>query len=543
MNEVYESFVSAYERENGDLLSATLVPAPTRAQPTRLDDIARSSSVEGIDADVRYATIYNNHLPLEHAQKRIWHEIYVAYWHAVCAINYAEQLNLQFQGRHQEQVWSNAYEAWKEVSNALLKAYNVSNPFEVWTVPCLYIVGKHLRMFAIKADEETKRLREGGGNAALGVQSFGDDIATEQTEQENDKLEDAARLINRMFMLCYADRSSISESRKWAIYYISNLLFKTYFKLNKISLSENIIRSLEASTADMPPLSAFPKSHICTYHYYHGVILFLKEDYPKAEAHLVSALGLCPRTRSPSSLSSDATLAEDPAVTKNRRLILTYLIPTRLITSRKIPSFPSPKSSSHTSHTNTSNPLDDPHLTRLFRPLCLALRSGDLRAYDAALLAGEFEFIKRRIYLTLERAREICERNLLRKVRRIVSESGFPVPPGGRAENEAEGELRKRIEVNEFWAGLRVGLKGFLDVGQQVSGGVVDAAADGSDDAVMDGEDDQELEELDRDEAECIIANLICRGLIKGNINRYRGMVMMKAGDGAFPGTERSSRS
>ena len=291
----------------------------------------------------------------------------------------------------------------------------------------------------------------------------------------------------------------------------------------------------------MPPLSAFPKSHICTYHYYHGVLLFLKEDYPKAESHLVSALDLCPRTGSPASLSSDATMAEDAAVTKNRRLILTYLIPTRLITSRKVPSFPSPNSS-HTSEADYSNPFNDTHLIRLFRPLCLALRSGDLRAYDAALLAGEFEFIKRRIYLTLERAREICERNLLRKVRQIVSEVGFPVPPGGRADNEIEGELRKRIEVNEFWAGLRVGLKGFMASAQQVSGGAENPAVDGVDDANVE-EAGEELEELDRDEAECILANLISRGLVKGNINRYRGMVMMKAGDGAFPGTERVPRS
>lgn len=29
----------------------------------------------------------------------------------------------------------------------------------------------------------------------------------------------------------------------------------------------------------MPPLEAFPKSHIVTFKYYVGVILFLEEDY------------------------------------------------------------------------------------------------------------------------------------------------------------------------------------------------------------------------------------------------------------------------
>ena len=206
MNEVFDNFCRAYERENGDLLSASLIPTSTKARPTRLHDIARSSSVADINADVGYATIWNNFIPLQGDQKRIWHDIYVAYWHAACTINYAEELNLQYHGRPKEQVWTNVYEAWKEVSNTLLKGYNSSSPLEVWTVPCLYVVGKYLRAFAIKADEEAARLRESAGGAALGGQSFGDDIATEQTEQENEYLEDAARLINRMFMLCYSDR-------------------------------------------------------------------------------------------------------------------------------------------------------------------------------------------------------------------------------------------------------------------------------------------------------------------------------------------------
>ena len=50
-------------------------------------------------------------------------------------------------------------------------------------------------------------------------------------------------------------------------------------QLNSISLSKNIIRALDASKVDMPPLEAFPKSHIVTFKYYVGVILFLEEKY------------------------------------------------------------------------------------------------------------------------------------------------------------------------------------------------------------------------------------------------------------------------
>ena len=50
-------------------------------------------------------------------------------------------------------------------------------------------------------------------------------------------------------------------------------------QLNSIGLSKNILLALKASKTDMPPIEAFPKSHIVTFKYYVGIILFLEEDY------------------------------------------------------------------------------------------------------------------------------------------------------------------------------------------------------------------------------------------------------------------------
>ena len=76
-------------------------------------------------------------------------------------------------------------------------------------------------------------------------------------------------------------RAPLEESRKWGIYYVINLLFKTYFKLNKASLSKNILKAVSAGRGDMPPLEAFPKSQQVTFKYYEGVLQFLEEDYVK----------------------------------------------------------------------------------------------------------------------------------------------------------------------------------------------------------------------------------------------------------------------
>ena len=74
-------------------------------------------------------------------------------------------------------------------------------------------------------------------------------------------------------------RAPLEESRKWGIYYIVNLLFKTYFRLNSASLSKNMLKSLTAGRGDMPGLSAFPKSQQVTFKYYEGVLHFLEENY------------------------------------------------------------------------------------------------------------------------------------------------------------------------------------------------------------------------------------------------------------------------
>jgi len=170
------------------------------------------------------------------------------------------------------------------VTNNLVRGYTNGN-IEAWTVPCLYTVGKYLRIFAIKADE--------GGKTPGPTTDFGEELNLDAGK--NHYLEDAARQLNGIFKICLSDRyltcnhrreclligkrAPLEESRKWGIYNIINLLFKTYFKLNSISLSKNILAAIRAYRGDMPDLESFPKAHQVTFKYYVGVIYFLEEDY------------------------------------------------------------------------------------------------------------------------------------------------------------------------------------------------------------------------------------------------------------------------
>lgn len=137
------------------------------------------------------------------------------------------------------------------------------------------------------------------------------------------------------------------------------------------------------------------------------------------------------------------------------RLILTYLIPCHLLTTHTLPS------------PSLLRPY--PHLLNLFTPLSTCIRRGDLSGFDAALAAGEDEMVKRRIYLTLERGRDIALRNLLRKV---FLAGGF--------EEGKDGERirRTRVPLEDFVAAVRLGSRG--DTGR-----------------------------VESDEVECLLANMI----------------------------------
>lgn len=321
--------------------------------------------------------------------------------------------------------WAIVYESWKELTNTVYRGYT-NGEFEAWTVPCMYVVGKYLRIFAIKADEQA---------SALGISNgLGQDENSEV--DKNEKLEDAARTLNRFFQLCLADRAPLEVSRKWGIYNIINLLFKTYFKLGSVSLSKNIINALKATRGDMPELESFPKAHQVTYKYYVGVIAFLDENYAEAQTQLIDAWQMCHK---------DAT--------RNQELILTYLIPCRLLTAHILPS--------------QTLLMEFPNLQKLFLPLANCIKKGDLSGFDAALLAGENDFVKRRIYLTLERGRDIALRNLLRRV--FLAGEMVEYATG------APAARRAIVPIAEFGAAISIGSR----------------------------------EQMDNDEVECLIANLI----------------------------------
>lgn len=412
MDSVLLEFKAAQLKGDGYALAAAFSPVGPAKDPGRLYRFYKSTSPFDVQNSIRAAIVYDNDLQLDRNEATAWVDAFVAYWKAVGAVLAAEEAHNS--GSLKGSEWGNVYENWKDLANCFIKNHTAA-VFPAWTLPCLYLAGRYLRLFAIKADGQANKEQ---GNVTFSS-TIGDDIVA--TTAKNERLEDAARQLSRIFQACAQDRSPIEESRKWGIYYTCNLLFKTHFKLNSISLSKNLLRTIQAQK-DLPDLTKFPKSHQVTFNYYAGVIAFLEEDYVKSEAYLTEAWNLCHK---------DAH--------KNRELILTYLIPCHLLTTHTLP---------------TKALLEPyPQLQELFGPLAACIKRGDLVGYDKALLAGETAFVKRRIYLTLERAREIALRNLFRKV---FLAGGFdPLKDG---ETEANQVRRTRLPISEFVAAMQIGI-------------------------------------------------------------------------------------
>ncbi|KAG8860519.1 COP9 signalosome (CSN) subunit [Tulasnella sp. 330] len=327
-------------------------------------------------------------------------------------------------------------EAYTEQANLVKAFLRAFVGLQAWILPALFGVLKDLRDLAEKADDMAFQGGSGTGGS----------------------LEDAARHCNRAFTDCVMDRAAGEESRKWGIYHVVGLIFKCYFSVNKIALSRNIIRAIKANK-DIPPLEQYYKSDQVTNQ--HAIlaltsgsdmrlaILRSHIDTIWSEMELVAAFDMC-----------------YPTPARNIELILNYLIPIRLSRGQ----LPSPQLLHHY-----------PRLNQLYTPFILALRAGDVKAYDAALEWAEVRLVDMGVWLAVEKAREICMRCLFRRVWKILDKPS-------------------RITISQFHDAFRI--SGLL---------------------------------MPVEETECLLANMIFKGFIKGYISHEKQTVVLAKGDSAFP--------
>jgi len=154
---------------------------------------------------------------------------------------------------------------------------------------------------------------------------------------------------------------------------------------------------------------------------------------------------------------------------------LTYLIPLRILRG-------------HLPSTELLSRF--PVLDELYAPFISAIRKGDIQGFDAALDKFERRLIDLNVWLTLEKAREICIRGLFRRV--YVIQLTLDTVTDDVISSWVVSEKSNRIPVAMFHGSLRVS-------GMDVSS----------------------------EEAECLVANMIHKGYMRGYISHEKQMVVL----------------
>lgn len=250
-------------------------------------------------------------------------------------------------------------------------------------------------------------------------------------------LEKAAESLLSCFRICAADnRSSDAETKKLGMLTLVNQLLKVYFRINKLHLCKPLIRAIDSS----PFKQHFPLAQQITYKFFVGRKAMFDSDYRLANEYLSYAFEKCHRDSF-----------------KNKMLILTYLVPVKMLLGFM-----------------PSRGVLEKYDLLPFWDLVLAVKAGNLRGIDKVMEEQEMFFIKSGIYLIVEKLKIVAYRNLFKKVYQI--------------------EGSHLIDIVAFQVALQV-------AGQDV----------------------------DADETQCLVANLIYDGKIKGYISyQHKKVVVSK---------------
>lgn len=325
--------------------------------------------------------------------------------------------------------------AYSHQERACTSFHSVFEKDTSWSLPAMHRLDLLLRMAAVRADAALKMSAAGGG-----------DITTTQ--------EAAVRVLQKSFTICISDRAELKVSKKWGTLHVINNLFKIYFQLNKLTLCKNLIKAVDgpgfpkALNGEELMGRSFPMEQLVTYRYFVGRLSLLNSQFGVAQDHLLFAFKKCPA-----------------ASYKNKRLILRYLVPVRLVHEGVF----------------ASRALLTEYDLPQFVPLCHAVHRGDLRLFERQLDDYQHLFIRHGSYLLVERAKTIAYRNFFRRV--------YSLHP--------EGTTKLDVAM----------LKRCLD-----ATGV----------------------NLDHDEIECVLANLIYKGYIKGYLSHQHGKLVVGKTN-AFP--------
>lgn len=285
-----------------------------------------------------------------------------------------------------------------------------------WCLPIMHAVCLDLRLLAAKCEN---------------ISVFSSNV------KPGEILEKAAECLMACFRVCTADnRSSDETTKRHGMLHLVNQLFKVYFRINKLHLCKPLIRAIESSSFKNQFTTLAQR---ITFNYFVGRKAMFDSDYKSADECLSFAFENCHRD-----------------FRKNKRLILIYLIPVKMLLGYM------PRREILIKYSVTQ-----------FSDLACAVKEGNVHKIDEVIQNHESFFIETGIYLIVEKLKIIAYRNLFKKVYLILQSH--------------------QVDLQSCLTALR-----FV------------------------GEND-----ITMDETQCIVANLIYDGKIKGYISHQHNKLVV----------------
>lgn len=253
--------------------------------------------------------------------------------------------------------FSEAYKSQTTCVTAVVKLLNQMKE-ENWCLPVMYVTCLDLRLLALKCEaiDPTKR---------------------------GQVMEKAAECLMLCFRVCAADgRTEEGYTKRLGMLNLVNQMFKVYFRINKLHLCKPLIRAVDSLAFK----DSFPLAQKITYKYFVGRKAMYDSDYKTSDEYLTFAFTHCHRK-----------------YVKNKRLILIYLVPVKMLLG-------------YMPRRETMQKFNVPQ----FYELACALKQGNVRAFDNVMQKYEAFFIDTGIYIIVEKLKIIAYRNLFKKVYLIL---------------------------------------------------------------------------------------------------------------------------
>jgi len=272
-------------------------------------------------------------------------------------------------------------------------------------------------------------------------------LSTEKTGKGKKKEEAVISELQKLLGVCQKTSEKPPDSKLMGLVCVMNLLFRLYLRINNLQLCVNLLKIINSPHSKLPALRHFAMAQQVEFKYYEGRLSVYEQEIRKAEECLEFSFA-----------------HSHPGSVRNKRIVLQYLIPVKVARGK----FP-------------TRALLEKYSQEAYLPILMAIKQGDIGAFQSELERHQDDFIRTGIYIMMESLQLQAYRNLFKKTYQLLGQSQIP--------------------LQRFLASLQC-------VG---------------------------VTQVDMEELECLLVNLIAKGWMKGYISHEHKMIVLSKKTSPFP--------